>query len=228
MTTDPTALSAASAAATGSGTSVSSAASASLSADYEAFLQLLTAQVANQDPLEPMDSTTFVSQLAQLSQVEQAIQTNSNLETIASQLSSASSFADVALIGKTVSLSSSSFELGEGGGAELSYRLADNASSVSATILAADGTELRRIEGLPTSAGEAHGFTWDGNDYAGLPLPPGRYEVEIRATGADGKAVSYETFTQATVDSVVFEQGQSLLSLDNGETVAASSVRAVE
>ena len=55
--------------------------------DYNKFLTLLTAQIQNQDPLEPVDSTQFVAQLAQLSQVEQAVQTNTQLETLSSQIS---------------------------------------------------------------------------------------------------------------------------------------------
>ncbi|MHC5307648.1 flagellar hook assembly protein FlgD [Bartonella sp. LJL80] len=51
-------------------------------ADYETFVKLLVAQMKNQDPTEPMDSTQFVSQLASFSAVEQAIQTNSKLDSI--------------------------------------------------------------------------------------------------------------------------------------------------
>lgn len=225
MNVDPIASSAATT--NSSSTSASAAAQASLSADYQTFLQLLTAQVANQDPLEPMDSTTFVSQLAQLSQVEQTIITNSNLEGIAAQLAATTSFSDVGLIGRTVLMSSSEFELGASGSAELSYRLAEEASSVTATILSDQGVALRSYDGLPTSPGQAHELYWDGNDFHGLPLPEGGYRVRIDAVDAQGETISYETFVEAEVESVLFTSGISQLQLANGEVVSSSAIKAV-
>ncbi|TYC58652.1 flagellar hook assembly protein FlgD [Rhodobacterales bacterium] len=70
-----------------------------LTVDYNAFLQLMIAQMKNQDPTSPMDPTDQLSQLASFSQVEQAIQTNSKLETLLTNMS----FGQVDdLIGKTV------------------------------------------------------------------------------------------------------------------------------
>ena len=92
----------------------------SLGTDYDNFLKLLVAQVQNQDPLEPMDSTTFVSQLAQLSQVEQAIQTNKNLESISGRMDSVTAFADLGLLGRTVRVEGDQTEL-RGGAAVFSY-----------------------------------------------------------------------------------------------------------
>lgn len=86
---------------TTSSTSSSSAsdASAKASLDYDSFLQLLIAQMKNQDPTDPMDASEQIAQLATFSQVEQTIQTNSNLETLitGNALTNASSY-----IGKTI------------------------------------------------------------------------------------------------------------------------------
>ncbi|QFT47400.1 Basal-body rod modification protein FlgD [Roseivivax sp. THAF40] len=201
---------------------------ATLSADYEAFLQLLTAQVANQDPLEPMDASTFVSQLAQLSQVEQSIISNSHLEQISGQIAAGTSLSDVGLIGRTVMTSSSEFNLGPSGGVDLSYRLEEGASSVSATILSDQGVPLRTFEGLQTSSGQTHELYWDGRDFYGLPLTEGSYRIKIDAVNSVGDTVSYETFVEAEVESVVFADGFSQLQLANGETILAQSVEAVK
>lgn len=67
--------------------------------DYNSFLKLLVAQMKNQDPTKPMDSTQYVAQLATFSQVEQSVQTNTKLDQI--MQSSALSQAD-ALIGRTI------------------------------------------------------------------------------------------------------------------------------
>ena len=69
------------------------------SVDYDAFLQLLVAEMQNQDPTKPMESTEYVAQLASFSNVEQAIQTNEKLDALlgASFIASAGS-----LIGRTI------------------------------------------------------------------------------------------------------------------------------
>ena len=69
------------------------------SVDYNSFLKLLIAQMKNQDPTQPMDSTQYVSQLATFSQVEQTVQTNTKLDQI--MQSSALSQAD-SLIGRSI------------------------------------------------------------------------------------------------------------------------------
>ena len=79
--------------------SAASQASAKASLDYDSFLQLLIAQMKNQDPTDPMDASEQIAQLATFSQVEQSIQMNSNLETLitGNALTNASSY-----IGKTI------------------------------------------------------------------------------------------------------------------------------
>ena len=64
------------------GSAVGNSALAKTSADFDMFLKLLTAQLQNQDPLEPMDASEFTKQLVQYSSVEQVIYTNKNLETL--------------------------------------------------------------------------------------------------------------------------------------------------
>ena len=74
------------------------------SVDYNTFLQLLVAEMKNQDPTNPMDTSQYMSQFAQLSSVEQAMQTNSKLDAL---LSSQSLSQADGLIGKTVSFTDS-------------------------------------------------------------------------------------------------------------------------
>ncbi|MFD1342043.1 flagellar hook assembly protein FlgD [Litorisediminicola beolgyonensis] len=202
------------------------AARQSLSADYESFLKLLTAQVANQDPLKPMDSTTFVSQLAQLSQVEQSIQTNDTLERISTALSSFGSMADVGLIGRSVSVPSSEVKLGTDG-AEMAFRLDRPAAKVEAQVLGTDGTVLRRFTGLSGEAGTRHDIHWNGLDREGLAVPPGTYRIAVVATDAAGDRVGYTSFSEAKVDSLVFRDGAAYLRLGSGEEIASSEVMAV-
>src|SRR5580700_9619251 len=94
----------------GASSGASSAASATSgigSLDPNAFLELLTAQLANQNPLQPVDDTQFVTQLAQFTAVQQATQTNTELTTMSSQLTGISNNDAVGLVGKQVTVSGS-------------------------------------------------------------------------------------------------------------------------
>jgi flagellar basal-body rod modification protein FlgD len=84
-------------ASTATSSSTTDAASASL--NYDSFLKLLVAQMKNQDPTEPMDSSEQMAQLATFSQVEQTIKTNTNLESLLQRTSLSEANA---VIGKTV------------------------------------------------------------------------------------------------------------------------------
>lgn len=207
--------------------SAAAAASDKLDVDYQSFLKLLTAQISNQDPLKPMDSTQFVSQLAQLSQVEQSVQTNSNLETIAASLSSAGAMADVQLIGHRVTVPTDALPLRDGT-ASYRYELSEDAASAKAVIRTEDGTVVREIEDLKTGSGTRHALTWDGLDSSGLSVPDADFSIEIVAKDAEGESVSYSGFGSATVESLVFREGESRLVLDNGAEVPSASVMAVE
>ncbi|MGR3379379.1 flagellar hook assembly protein FlgD [Salipiger abyssi] len=221
MAIDPFGLGAPAGTATTSSTAMSQ-----LSEDYESFITLLTAQIQNQDPLEPMDSTTFISQLAQLSQVEQAVATNSNLEGIASQLSSMSAITGLSLIGRTVVAPTDQIALNDGS-AVAGYRLGTDAESVALTIRAADGTVLRQYSDLPATANTLHEVTWDGLDYEGLPLPEGQYVMTVEALASEGNTIPSQTYASSEVLSMTYESGLATLHLANDDTVLAGMIEEV-
>jgi len=199
-----------------------------LNADYQNFLKLLTAQVANQDPLAPMDSSTFVTQLAQLSQVEQSIQVNTNLADISARIAGAVAMSDVQLIGRIVTVPGDQIATPQEN-TRLSYELIEPASSVSARVVTDDGTILRRFDDLPRTSGEAHELNWDGRDDTGLPVVGGgNLRLEIVATDGQGEPIRYTTYTEARVASVVLSTRGPMLVLDNGAEVSSSSVARVE
>lgn len=197
-----------------------------LDTDYQSFLTLLIAQVSNQNPLEPMDSTVFVSQLAQLTQVEQSIVTNSNLERIDARLSNVEALSDVQLIGRDVSVPTDRVEL-RNGRAALSYTLSNDAESVVVSIRAADGTILHEAVGQPGAGRVAHAVTWNGLDFEGLPVPDGVFEVTVDARNSEDKPVGYKTIATTRVEELEFRGGQTMLILRNGSEVHAGSVTSV-
>lgn len=191
--------------------------------DVESFLTLLTAQISNQDPLAPMDSSTFVTQLAQLSQVEQSMEMGQRLETISAQLADVSTLSSLGLIGREVEVVGS--VLREDGGNAFTYELGGAARHVTATVLDADGTALRTIEGLPGTAGRRLEVQWDGADDAGLPvMGGGPFTIAMAAEDEGGAPVEATTYVDARVEGVVRSDGASMLSLDNGTSVEAAAI----
>src|ERR1700734_3803346 len=148
---------------TGSSTTGNSAMD-QLSGNFDTFLQLLTTQLQNQDPLDPMDSNQFTQQLVEFSQVEQQIDSNTNLQTLISQGTSQSGAYATSYLGKTVTVSGGKGAL-TNGEATWNYNLGAQASSALLTVTNASGQTIYTGAG-PTAQG-SNSFTWNGEDNNG-------------------------------------------------------------
>jgi flagellar basal-body rod modification protein FlgD len=199
---------------------------AALGADYENFLKLLVAQIQNQDPLAPMDSTTFVSQLAQLSQVEQSIQSNKNLELIAERIGGVAAFNDLGLLGRTIRLETDAVDLREGS-APFAYQLEKPAVRAEIEVIGADGETLYRTWQHNLAAGTEQSLTWNGVTDAGARAPDGPYRVRVTALDRDGNPVGTRVSGSAVVTEVRFLNGQATLLLATGEEIPSSAVLGV-
>jgi flagellar basal-body rod modification protein FlgD len=170
-----------------------------LTADKTQFLTLLTAQLKNQDPLSPMDSTQFTNQLVQYSAVEQQININSNLATLItltqqSVLSGASNY-----VGKAIQATSDTAPL-QNGSLNASYTLSANSQSTTIVIRDATGNVVHSQQGQ-TKAG-TYTLSWDGKTAGGEQMPDGAYTVTITALGQANKPVDTTTTVYGTVTSV--------------------------
>jgi len=205
----------------------STATPSSTGADRDTFLKLLTAQLANQDPLNPMDNTAFVAQLAQFSALEQAIETNTRLGVLSVQQSGIANTAVASLVGREVTVKGTSVSLqGQGIGAPVGYTLEDDAASVQLSIRNEDGTVVRTIDAGEQRAGFQQ-VTWDGKDDAGNLLPKGNYSISVQAKSDADAAVAVTQETTATLVSVSFDKGYPELHLSNGVVVSASELMRV-
>lgn len=195
-----------------------------LGEDYTNFLNLLTAQVSNQDPLEPVDASQFVTQLAQLSQVEQTVRTNTQLETLTAQISGLLNVGGTDLLGRSVSVNSDKLLLNNGT-ADTSYELSSVAQEVTARVIDPLGRVVRTIGGLSGQSGVETPLNWDGTDDFGNPMLAGEYQILITATDDNGDAIPVKTYRDATVQEVRFQEGQLLFEVTGGETVSSISVK---
>ncbi len=183
-----------------------------LAETFDTFLLLLTTQLQNQDPLEPMDTESFTEQLVQFAGVEQAIATNSNLEVLLALIEADQFSSTVNYLGKTVIIDGDTALL-EGGEAQWTYTLAEDAASTTITITNEAGDVVFSSAG-ETAAG-THTVIWDALDDNGNPQPEGIYAIEVSATDSDGNAVAVTTAAGGIVSAIETVDGQQMLVVGN-------------
>jgi len=192
-----------------------------ISSDFDTFLRLLTVQMRNQDPLNPVDSADFAVQLATFSSVEQQVQTNELLKSLGTQilLSGMAEFA--AWVGRGVRAPMAA----DFGGTPVTVvpgidPSADNAELV---VRNAAGVEVQRLP-LALDTGPVE---WAGVDSAGAPFSAGLYSFEVvNKNGPDVLSTS-QAEVYATVDEVQAKDGVLTLILDSGVEIPVALVSAV-
>jgi flagellar basal-body rod modification protein FlgD len=186
------------------------------------FLKLLVTQLQNQDPLNPQDSSAFVTQLAQISQVEQTYDINTNLQSLLAGQNSASSLSSVSLIGKVVSAQGSQVALTSGSQSTLGLSLPSDAAKVTVQITDASGNTVRTLTQGATAAGTSS-MTWDGKSDGGQTLPSGTYSFTVSGIDASGQTIQGTPMIQGQVTGVSMS-GSTLVLTVNGMEVPLSSV----
>jgi flagellar basal-body rod modification protein FlgD len=194
---------------------------AGINADFNTFLQMLTTQLQNQDPLNPMESTEFAVQLATFSTVEQATKTNQLLAAMSSQMN-LSAMADLAgWVGKEAR-AAMDVTLGD---APITF-FASPVAEADSTLLVIRNSNDELVASLPVTA-DNETFVWDGRNAAGEALPAGRYSAWVEAY-SNGDQISSE---RAQVYAEVIEArggtDETVMVFTGGIEVAASEVTAL-
>jgi flagellar basal-body rod modification protein FlgD len=180
-----------------------------LAGNFQTFLTLLTTQLKNQNPLDPLDTNQFTSQLVQFAQVEQQLKQNDQLATLVSLQKTAQSTAALEFVGQTVSVDGATAPLQNG---TVSWDLTvPKPATATVNIKSATGQTVYTTN-MTMNAGH-QAFTWDGKDASGVQWPNGNYTIAISAKDANGQAVAIPTAIQATVDSADLTQSPPLLSI---------------
>lgn len=195
-----------------------------LSDNYDTFLVLLTAQLQNQDPLAPMDSTQFTQQLVQFSQVEQQIRTNEQLEGLVGQYQAASAGAALSYLGKDAIISANETYLA-GGSANWAYRLPEAATEMTVSVKDMQGRTVYSSTTEARGAGE-HLFTWDGVKNDGSTAADGVYRIVIDAKNATGTSLTPTISVRETIMGVDFTGASPVVITPSG-TRDLSTIRSV-
>jgi flagellar basal-body rod modification protein FlgD len=231
MSTLSTALSSLTGAATSSGSSNSSSSSSTTSptqqiaGNFDTFLQLLTTQLQNQDPLDPMDTTQFTQQLVEFASVEQQIDMNTNMQTLISDQQTTQATSALQLVGSTVTLSGSAATLSNATGSPATWSLTTTSpATANITITSSAGTTA--YTGTMALNAGTQSYSWNGQGNNGQTWPDGTYTIAINATGANGQTVSVSTQTQGTVSGVNLSQNPITLVI-SGQNVPISSITSI-
>jgi flagellar basal-body rod modification protein FlgD len=207
----------------GSGATLSTTADTTLAGNFQTFLTLLTTQLQNQNPLDPLDTNQFTQQLVQFAGVEQQLKTNDQLTSLVSLQQTAQSTQALGFVGKTAVVDGSTTNL-VNSAASWNLSVPTN-SNVAVTI--ANSTGQNVFSGTyPVTAGDNQAFAWDGKGNDGTQWPDGKYTMTATALDASGNPVAVSTQIQGVVNSVDLTQQPPLLSI-NGQTYTVNQIKSI-
>src|SRR3954465_5369388 len=191
--------------------------------NFQTFLTLLTTQLQNQNPLDPLDTNQFTQQLVQFAGVEQQLKTNDQLPTLVALQQTAQSTQALGFVGKTAVVDGSTTNL-VNRAANWNLSVPTN-SNVAITI--ANSTGQNVFSGTyPVTAGANQAFAWDGKGNDGTQWPDGKYTLTATALDASGAPVAVSTQIQGVVNSVDLTQQPPLLSI-NGQTYTVNQIKSI-
>ncbi|MDX2504543.1 MAG: flagellar hook assembly protein FlgD [Gammaproteobacteria bacterium] len=178
----------------------------------EQFMQLLIAQLKNQDPLQPQENGEFLSQLAQMETASGIGGLQSSFDNFSSMMQSSSALQASSLVGRSVLAPGGYAQLETGENVIGQVDLTTSTTNFTLEIEDASGQLVKTLP-MGTQATGVVNFTWDGTDNSGNYLPPGGYR--IRATADVGsEQIAQEVLVSAKVDSVTIGQGGQGLKLN--------------
>ena len=212
---------------TNSATGAASSSAATSAANLQTtFLQLLVAQLKNQDPTSPMDSSQMTSQLAQISTVQGISTLNTSLSSLSTQLSASEQSQAALLIGSTVLAPGNSISVASGKAGEFGVTLSSATNDLKVNVVNSAGTIVNTLD-LGKQAAGTIPISWTPTDTAGNTLADGTYTISATTTDGTSSGTG-TTLVGATVESVVSQtSGTAGLVLSNGSTVGLTSVAAI-
>ncbi len=183
------------------------------------FLELMIAQLKNQDPFKAMDPSQFLGQLAQFGTVTGIQEMQTAFATLSESMRSSQVLDGATMVGREVLIASDEIALAEEGAIRGAIDIPSGATSVQVKVTDASG-QLVRTMTMPTGQGLTD-FEWDGIADNGVRAAPGKYSFEAVAN-VGGANVSLETLMSSRVSSVTIDAGRGLTL--NTNTLGARSL----
>jgi flagellar basal-body rod modification protein FlgD len=170
------------------------------------FLRLLTAQLANQDPLKPVDNQAFVAQLAQFASLEQLHGVSDRLDSLVLASASQTQLNAASLVGRDVTFRADGLDVESGSApAPMQGTLAAR-GTVTAVVQDRNGRAVRSLSLGALEAGDFQ-LAWDGRDERGNVVAPGRYTLTVTAKSGDGTLTPLDLRASGRVKAVDYSSG---------------------
>ena len=195
--------------ATASAASASSS-SKEIAGNFTQFLTLLTTQLKNQNPLDPMDTNQFTQQLVQYAGVEQQLKSNDRLDSILTNAKSSSAASATGFIGQTITADGKSTALKDG---SATWTLTPARAATQATLTISDAKGNVVATQTKALAAGAQSFAWDGRSSSGFTSANGTYSIKVDAVDATGTKIAVDTKVSGTVNGVDLSGSEPVLLL---------------
>lgn len=189
--------------------------------NFQTFLMLLTTQLQNQNPLDPLDTNQFTQQLVQFAGVEQQLKSNDQLKSLIAIEESAQATQALIYVGHTVAVDGSTQQFD--GAATWNLKAAKDATA-AITITNSAGNTV--YSGNFTLQEGNASFVWDGKGNDGTQWPSGAYKLTATGKDTSGKDVAIATEIQGVVDSVDLTSSPAMLSI-GGQNYTTDQIRRV-
>ena len=198
-------------------------ASQQIAGNFQSFLTLLTTQLQNQNPLDPLDTNQFTQQLVEFAGVQQQLNTNDSLATLVSLQQTAQSTQALGFVGKTAVVSGSTAALTD---STATWQLSvPTASTVDINITASNGQTV--FTGTyNATAGNNQPFSWNGQGTDGTQEPAGNYTLTATAKDSSNNTVAITTQVEGVVSSVDLTQSPPLLTI-GGNTFTVNQIQSI-
>jgi flagellar basal-body rod modification protein FlgD len=219
--TMPTTVASATATGTSTSNKTSSTATTGIADNFQTFLTLLTTQLQNQNPLDPLDTNQFTQQLVQFAGVEQQLKSNDQLKSLIDIEKSAQATQALVYVGNTVAVDGSKAQFDKS--ATWNFQAEKD---TSATITITNSTGQTAFTGSYTLKQGNSSFVWDGKGNDGVQWPAGTYTMTATGKDSSGNSVAISTEVQGIVDSVDLTASPPLLSI-GGQNYTTDKIKRV-
>lgn len=197
---------------------------AKIADNFQTFLQLLTTQLQNQNPLDPLDTNQFTQQLVQFAGVEQQIATNATLSALLTAMDSSRLTGAVDFIGKRIVAEGATTVLDEQS-AVWNINVGKDAPKTTIVISDAAGNEVY-AQDIDLKEGD-NVYAWQGKASNGQVMPDGFYTIQVVARDNQGQMVSAKTDIQGVVTGIELEDGQPVLKIGDTVRVKLANIKSV-
>jgi flagellar basal-body rod modification protein FlgD len=202
--------------------SANALASQQIAGNFQSFLELLTTQLQNQNPLDPLDTNQFTQQLVEFAGVQEQINSNDSLATLVSLQQTAQATQALNFVGKTAIVNGNTATMTNSSATwELSV---PSNSNVTVNIANSSGQTVF-TQTLPESAGNQP-FTWNGIGNDGTQWPSGQYTLTASTTDGSGNSVAVTTQVAGTVSGVNLTATPPLLII-NGQSFTINQIESI-